>query len=62
VEGRDYVLRLVALPDGVPAAVRLRRALKTLLRAYRLRCVSVEEVQAPAPATISRRGKAPPAA
>lgn len=32
-----YVLTLRALPDAVPADVRMARALKLLLRAYRLR-------------------------
>jgi hypothetical protein len=37
-----YHLVLEALPDGgAPAAVRLRRALKCLLRAFGLRCVHV---------------------
>jgi hypothetical protein len=39
-----YRLELEAKPAGVPAAVRLRRALKVLLRAFGLRCVWVREV------------------
>jgi hypothetical protein len=35
-------LVLVALPDPVPARVRVRRALKLLLRAYGLRCIRLE--------------------
>ena len=37
----DFVLTLRALPDvdNVPTAVRFRRVLKSLLRAYRFRCV-----------------------
>ena len=34
------------LPDKTPAAVRLRQALKVLLRAYRLRAEEVQEVEA----------------
>jgi hypothetical protein len=39
-----YRLELEAKPAGVPADVRLRRALKVLLRAFGLRCVWVREV------------------
>jgi len=37
----DYHLTLRPLPDrsGVPAIIRLRRALKLLLRSYGLRCI-----------------------
>jgi hypothetical protein len=42
--GESYRVELIALPDdNYPVAVRLRRALKTLLRAYGLRCVSIQE-------------------
>jgi len=40
-----FRLVLVALASPIPAAVRLRRRLKSLLRAYRLRCEAVEEVR-----------------
>jgi hypothetical protein len=40
-----YVLKLRALPSGIPPNIRLRRALKLLLRACELRCVSVVEVK-----------------
>jgi hypothetical protein len=43
-EGERYRLELEALADDVPAAVRLRRALKCLLRGFRLRCRVVAEV------------------
>lgn len=33
-----WVLTLRPLPDDVPAAVRMRRALKCLLRSFRLKC------------------------
>jgi hypothetical protein len=46
----EYRLRLRALPDRVPAAVRLRRLLKVLLRGYGFRALAVEEVPAEAPA------------
>ena len=39
-----YHLVLQALPDGVPAPVRLRRLLKALLRGYGFRCLAAEEV------------------
>jgi hypothetical protein len=37
------LLELVALPDDVPADVRVRRAVKLLLRAFRLRAVELRE-------------------
>jgi hypothetical protein len=40
-----YRLVLIAFPGGTPALVRLRQALKTLLRIHRLRCQSVEELE-----------------
>jgi hypothetical protein len=40
-----YRLELEAKPSGVPADVRLRRALKVLLRAFGLRCVWAREVR-----------------
>ena len=40
----DYVLVLRPLASDVPAAVRLRRALKILLRVFRLRVVDVREL------------------
>jgi hypothetical protein len=36
-----FTLTVEALPDDVPAAVRLRSLLKRALRSFRLRCVSV---------------------
>ena len=42
--GERFRLELEALADGVPAVVRLRRALKCLLRAFGLRCRSVADV------------------
>jgi hypothetical protein len=39
---RDILLILRPLADEVPPAVRLRQALKVLLRAFGLRCLSVE--------------------
>lgn len=43
---RRFKVELEALadPDGTPAEVRLRAALKRLLRSFRLRCVKVEEI------------------
>ena len=38
-----FVITLEALPDGVPAEVRLRRLLKHALRALKLRCVGLRE-------------------
>jgi hypothetical protein len=39
-----FRLVLVPLPDERPPLVRLRAALKTLLRRYRLRCETGEEL------------------
>jgi hypothetical protein len=50
-ESPEYVVRLKALPDAVPAAVRLKRALKCLLRSFGLRAVRVEELPASPEAT-----------
>jgi hypothetical protein len=38
-----FTLILEPLPDDVPAEIRLRRPLKHLLRACRLRCVRVDD-------------------
>lgn len=37
----EVVLTLKPLPDAIPAGVRLRRALKVLLRGFGLRCTSI---------------------
>ena len=37
----DWLLQLRPLPDRVPATVRIRVALKRLLRSLRLRCVGM---------------------
>ncbi len=44
-ESPDYRLVLRPLRSGTPAPVRLRRALKALLRCFGLKCLSVEEVR-----------------
>jgi hypothetical protein len=50
MDGRDEIglvrVTLRPLPGAVPAAVRLRRALKCLLRAFALRCTALEVVPA----------------
>jgi hypothetical protein len=43
----EFTLKLKALPDSRPPAVRLRQLLKYALRAVGLQCVSVEEVRDP---------------
>ena len=40
----DILLVLRPLPDDLPVAVRLRAALKTLLRRDKLRCLKVTDV------------------
>jgi len=47
-------------PSSVPAVVRLRRALKYLLRVCGFRAVSVEEVQAPAPPPVAESAPSQP--
>jgi len=39
----DILLRLRALKSDVPEPVRLRRALKVLLRCFQLRCISLTD-------------------
>ena len=45
MEKPTYLLKLEALPGKVDANVRLRQALKVLLRAFGLRCREVREVK-----------------
>jgi hypothetical protein len=40
----EFLLRLKALPSGIPAPVRLRHGLKLRLRVCELKCVAVAEV------------------
>ena len=56
--GERYRLELEALADAVPAAVRLHRALKYLLRAFGLRCRSVADL---APRQLRNGDGEPPA-
>jgi hypothetical protein len=42
--GEEYLVRLRALPSDVPPVIRLRHALKRLLRDYELRCRDVQDV------------------
>jgi hypothetical protein len=51
----DYVLTLRPLAGPVPVRLRLRRALKCLLRAFGLRCVAIREVRSSAP-PVEERG------
>jgi hypothetical protein len=51
----EWIITLRPLPDTVPATVRLRAALKTLLRCYRLRCTNIDARPPPL-----RNGKLPP--
>jgi hypothetical protein len=43
--GEEFELRLLALPDHVPATGRLKQLLKTALRTYKLKCTSVVAVK-----------------
>lgn len=42
-----WVIEFVALPDAVPAAIRVRRWLKIGLRALKLKCTSVSDRKKP---------------
>jgi hypothetical protein len=44
-----FVIELTALPDTVPAVIRLRLALKHLLRSAKLRCTRATYAEAAAP-------------
>jgi hypothetical protein len=41
--GEEYTLTIRALKSGTPPIIRLRHVLKSLLRTYEFRCVSVSE-------------------
>jgi hypothetical protein len=41
----EYIVRLRALPSGVPPETRLKRFLKAALRCYGLRCTEVAEAK-----------------
>lgn len=49
-------LTLLPLPDAVPATIRLRRALKCLLRSFGLKCVRIEDAP-PAAADDEQKGE-----
>jgi hypothetical protein len=51
-----YQVTLQALPSSVPARIRLRRFLKTALRAFALRAVSVRELPAGGAGAAGERG------
>jgi hypothetical protein len=40
--GAPFLVTLQALPDAIPARLRVRKALKVLLRSFGLRCLRVE--------------------
>jgi hypothetical protein len=42
--GEQVEIRLRALPDSVPFAIRLRQLLKHALRSCRLRCLGVKDL------------------
>jgi hypothetical protein len=46
-ERERFTLHVTALPDSVPAVIRLRKALKCLLRSFRLRCTAARETGEP---------------
>jgi hypothetical protein len=41
----DFLIRLRPLPADTPGVLRLRHALKLLLRAYRLKCVEAQTLR-----------------
>ncbi len=56
-----YRLVIRAKPDSIPAMVRLRRAIKHLLRWFGLQVVRIEEIQPDAEGTPRRAQVARPA-
>jgi hypothetical protein len=51
-----YALELVGLPGwSAPAIVRVRKALKVLLRGYGLKCVDLKELSPAQPKTAAGR-------
>jgi hypothetical protein len=50
-----FTITLEALPAATPAEIRMRQALKLLLRAFRFRCVERREIK------INQDGSAPSA-
>lgn len=56
----EYLIRLRGLPDQVPAPIRLRRAVKCLLRSFGFRALSIEPaiVEPAAPASDQGDGRA----
>jgi hypothetical protein len=55
----DFRLVLRPLKDATPAIIRLRHALKHLLRAWNLRCVEAVEVPAAASSAAATAAPAP---
>jgi hypothetical protein len=51
----DYLVRLHPLPRSGPVASRLRRFLKSAIRAYGLRAVSIREIAAEEPLPVIER-------
>ena len=43
--GERFTITLESVPSDIPAAARLKRALKMLLRGFGLRCVTAVETQ-----------------
>jgi len=62
MDQRQYVLTLQPLSDSVPETVRLRRALKTLLRSFGLRTVMVQEQRIAKPDRVRKPRPIPPRA
>jgi hypothetical protein len=56
---REFLVRVRAKPDPVPAAVRLRRWLKLGLRGFGMRAVAVEKLPAGPEATEAATDSAP---
>ena len=56
-----FTIELEAVPSDIPAAARLKRALKVLLRGFGLRCVTAVETQptndAPRSTQTTRKGR-----
>jgi hypothetical protein len=55
-DGKErFLIELVALPDKVPAASRLKRFLKHALRGYALKCTGIREIKTVAADETTRK-------
>jgi hypothetical protein len=56
-----FTITLRPVPSDIPVEIRLRRALKILLRSCDLRCVAIEQAANPRQSNVDARSVAKPA-